>query len=105
MKKIIILIALFALAASVNAQVDGTITSEDVQTKYNPKGPAGIVRLEIDTYKDSVKVYYWIYKYIGNIRLWKLRKHDCFIPWAASHKYSYTYQLFNAWIRETYNIE
>ena len=105
MKKTLIVITLCLLSIVNFAQVDGSITSQDVQTEYTPVDPFGIARIEFNTNIDTVKVYYWVYKYIGNIQLWKSRKSDCYIPYSNQDKVITIYQRFNAWIRNKYNIQ
>ena len=105
MKRIILIIALFSFIVNVNAQVSGKIASKTVQIKYTPKSPEGTVRLEISVPRDTVRVFYWIYREVDGVRTSTKRKTDCYVSWQPGEKYTSTYQKFNAWIRNKYNIE
>ena len=91
-------------ATSVNAQVNAPSESKTVQIKYTPVSPQNNVRMEINTAQDTVKLFYWIYKEIDGVKTNAQRKHDCLLPWSFNQKYSDTYILFNAWIKQKYNI-
>jgi len=105
MKKIVLIIALCLLSIVNFAQVDGSILQKDIQIKYTPLNPDGDVRLQISTSKDTIRLFYWIYKYENGVKIFSQRKTDCYIPWNKNQTYKDTYIQFNAWIRNKYNIE
>ena len=104
MKKLTTII-LILIAFQGFAQVETPKTNPEVYSEYDISDPFRIVRLEIGLDSSHVRIFYWKYRYIAGIRIGKIRFTDCYVNWNINHTYAYTYQLFNAWIREKYNIE
>jgi len=105
MKKTILITILFLTVSGIFAQVESTKLSKDVYTKYEILSPEGIARLEFDSNRDTVHIYYWQYRYAGNDLINARLKRDCYIPYSNRDGLIDLYKKFNAWIRKSYNIE
>lgn len=107
MKKTILITILCFFTLTNFAQVSVPSQTKQLTIDYTPINPQSgqVERLVPMPAKDTIQVFYWVVYKLDDVEVRKVRKTDCFISWAASDTYINTYQKFNAWIRETYNIE